>query len=158
MFRFEVCSFTGFKIPPGRGITYVRGDSKAFRLSSSKAKAHFLAKKNPRQFHWTVYFRRANKKGTSDDIKKKRGRKVVKAQRAILGLSQEDILARRNQSESVRQTARLDAIKNAKEQKRKERASKKKELPKVDAHAMKMQQSKAASKQVKGSKVKPTSR
>ena len=75
-----------------------------------------------------------------------------------MGLSQEEILSKRNQPASVRQTARSDAIKAAKEQKRKESAARKKELAKTDSQAMRMQQSKAAIKQVKSTKVKATSR
>lgn len=127
-------------------------------MSSSKAEAHFLEKKNPRLFHWTLYYRRTNKKGTSEDIKKKRGRKIVKAQRAISGLTQDEFLAKKNQPESVRTTARIEAIKAAKEQKRKEAAAKKKEMPKPDSQSLKMQQTKTSVKQVKTSKVKPTSR
>ena len=117
-----------------------------------------MEKKNPRLFHWTLYYRRTNKKGTSEDIKKKRGRKIVKAQRAISGLTQDEFLAKKNQPESVRTTARIEAIKAAKEQKRKEAAAKKKEMPKPDSQSLKMQQTKTSVKQVKTSKVKPTSR
>lgn len=157
-FRFEICNFTGFKIAPGHGKIFVRGDSKAFRLINSKAEAHFLCKKNPRKFHWTIFYRKTNKKGSSEEAKKKRTRKVVKVQRAVVGASEEVILAKRNQPLTVRQSARDSAIKAAKEHKRKVEEAKKKAAAKPDAKALKAQQNKVAIKAVKSAKVKATSR
>lgn len=84
---------------------------------NSKCEAHFLAKKNPRKYHWTVFFRRLHKKGASEETQKKRTRKTVKVQRPVIGFTADQITAKRNQSSSVREAARkaaTDAAKNAK--------------------------------------------
>jgi large subunit ribosomal protein L24e len=105
-----------------------------------------------------MFYRKTNKKGTSEEAKKKRTRKVVKVQRAVVGASEEAILAKRNQPQTVRQSARDSAIKAAKEHKRKLEETKKKAAAKPDIKALKAQQNKVAVKSVKTAKVKPTSR
>lgn len=126
-----MCSFSGAKIYPGRGKLFVRGDSKAFRLLNSKCETYFLAKKNPRKFHWTVFFRRMHKKGTSEEVAKKRSRKVVKVQRAIVGVTWEQIVAQREQPAAVRKAVRDAAEAEAKEKKKAEQAKKRAEKVKV---------------------------
>lgn len=79
-------------------------------------------------------------------------------QKAIVGASEEAILAKRNQPQTVRQSARDSAIKAAKEHKRKQEEAKKKAAAKPDAKALKAQQNKITVKAVKASKVKATSR
>lgn len=148
---------------PGRGKIYVRSDSKAFRLFSGKVEAHFLAKKNPRHFHWTVFFRKVNKKNTSEEVAKKRTRYVVKIQRTISGITWEQLQAKQNQSEAVRDKIREEAILAAKEKAKQEQDAKRKAAAKnlsaADAKAIKAQQMKATSRNVKApSRGQPTSR
>lgn len=123
-----MCNFSGAKIYPGHGKLFVRGDSKAFRLLNGKCEAHFLTKKNPRKFHWTVFFRRLHKKGTAEEVAKKRARKTVKVQRAVLGATWEQIVAQREQPMAVRQATRSAAVAAAKEKKKTEQSKKKAEL------------------------------
>ena len=47
-------------------------------------------------------FRRKMKKGTEQDVAKKRARKTTKFQRSIQGATLENILAKRNQKPEVR--------------------------------------------------------
>lgn len=129
--RTEVCNFSGAKIYPGRGKLVVRSDSKAFRLLNGKCATHFLSKKNPRKFHWTVFFRRLHKKGNAEEVAKKRTRKVVKVQRPVVGATWEQIVAQREQPVAVRKAMRDAATQATKEQKKSEQAKKRAEKIKV---------------------------
>eukprot|EP01127_Copromyxa_protea_P002887 TRINITY_DN12808_c0_g1_i1.p2 TRINITY_DN12808_c0_g1~~TRINITY_DN12808_c0_g1_i1.p2 ORF type:complete len:148 (-),score=43.67 TRINITY_DN12808_c0_g1_i1:51-494(-) len=87
--KTEVCSFSGLKIFPGRGTRFVRGDSKLFYFRTSKDARLWHQKKKPAKFHWTVVYRRLNKKGTTDTRTKRRRRAVKKTQRAVVGMDME---------------------------------------------------------------------
>ena len=129
MKAMQACSFSGYKIHPGHGVRFVRIDSKSFDLLRGKAVKLFLAKKNPRIISWTQLYRRMHKKGKSEEILKKRTRRVVKAERAIAGTTLEAIRAKRNQKPEVRKAARDAAIQELKD--RKKAAIAKKEAPKA---------------------------
>merc|ERR1719193_2710793 len=63
--------------------------------------AHLL-KRNPRETCWTVLYRRKHKKGTEEDVSKKRNKRTQKFQRAVVGATLQDIMAKRNQKPEVR--------------------------------------------------------
>lgn len=149
--RTEICAFSGAKIYPGHGIFFVRGDSKAFRLVNSKAAAHFKAKKSPRHFAWTVFYRRQHKKGTTEEVAKRRARKTVKVQRAIVGATWEEIVAKRSEPEAVKKAARAASAEEAKK-KKKEEAKKRAEKIKNDGPKYK------ATQNIKAQRVQATSR
>ncbi|KAJ5101097.1 hypothetical protein N7456_007149, partial [Penicillium angulare] len=118
-------SFSGQKIYPGKGKLYIRGDSKIFRFQNGKSESLFLQRKNPRRIAWTVLYRRQHRKGISEEVAKKRSRKVVKHQRAIVGASLDVIKERRSQRPEAREAARKQAITDAKEKKAASAAQKK---------------------------------
>ncbi|GAA6012840.1 hypothetical protein JCM10207_005381 [Rhodosporidiobolus poonsookiae] len=126
--KVELCSFSGYKIYPGKGKLYVRSDSKIYRFVSSKEESLFLQRKNPRKLAWTVVYRRVNKKGITEEQAKKRSRKTVKAQRGIVGADLTSILAKRNQKPEVREAQRAAALAAGKDAK-KEKESKKVKAP-----------------------------
>ncbi|ODM21022.1 60S ribosomal protein L24 [Aspergillus cristatus] len=130
-------SFSGQKIYPGKGKLFVRGDSKIFRFQNGKSESLFLQRKNPRRISWTVLYRRQHKKGISEEVAKKRTRRVVKSQRAIVGASLDVIKERRNQRPEARAAARQEAIKQAKEKKAASESAKKAEKAKSAAGAAK---------------------
>ncbi|KAH8926520.1 hypothetical protein BT69DRAFT_1259239 [Atractiella rhizophila] len=129
--KIEQCSFSGFKIYPGKGKLYVRLDSKVFRFVSSKNESLFLQRKNPRKIAWTTVYRRVHKKGITEEIAKKRSRKTVKHQRGIVGADMASILKLRNQKPEVRDAARAAAVKAAKDEKKAKEEKKKASKPKV---------------------------
>ena len=92
-------------------------------LSGRTDKAHLL-KRNPREVTWTVLYRRKHKKGLEEDVAKKRNKRTQKFQRAVVGATLQDIMAKRNQKPEVRKAQREQAVRAAKEQK-KQTASKK---------------------------------
>ncbi|KAJ1673204.1 ferric-chelate reductase, partial [Spiromyces aspiralis] len=116
----EICSFTGYKIYPGRGRLFVRSDSRIFRFIDSKTESLFHQSKNPRKIAWTVVYRRHHKKGVSEEVSKKRTRRTVKANRGFVGADWQTIKAKRSEKPEVRAAARASAIKKAKEDKKKQ--------------------------------------
>merc|ERR1719340_320757 len=108
-------------------------------------KAHLL-KRNPRKVTWTVLYRRKHKKGIEEEAAKKRTKRTQKFQRAVVGATLQDIMAKRNQKPEVRKAQREQALRAAKDAK-KQTASKK--APSGDKKAQKAQ--KAAVKNVQKS-------
>lgn len=112
--KVEIDSFSGTKVYPGRGKLFVRGDSKIFRFFSSKSASLFQQRKNPRSIAWTQLYRRHHRKGAVEETSKRRSRKAVKGQRAVLGASLDQIKAKKMMTPEDR---RAEAIAKAKEHK-----------------------------------------
>lgn len=98
------------------------------------------------------------KKGITEEQAKKRTRRTVKHQRAIVGASIEQLRAKRNQKPEVREAQRLAAIEAAKKKKQEE-ATKKAEK-KVAAGVARPKAPKKVRQQGKGGKpvITPKSR
>ncbi|XP_066139175.1 large ribosomal subunit protein eL24 [Euwallacea fornicatus] len=116
--KIGLCAYSGYKIHPGHGKTMVKVDGKNFTFLNSKCERAHLMKRNPRKVTWTVLYRRKHKKGQEEEAAKKRTRRTQKFQRAIVGASLNDILAKRNQRPEVREAQREQAIRAAKEAKK----------------------------------------
>ncbi|KAF4984279.1 hypothetical protein FZEAL_491 [Fusarium zealandicum] len=161
-------TFSGARIYPGKGKLYVRGDSKVFRFQNGKSESLFLQRKNPRRIAWTVLYRRQHRKGISEvrinpiasssasepEVAKKRTRRTVKAQRAIVGASLDVIKEKRNARPEARSAARAQAIKESKEKKQADAAAKKSEKAKLAAQAGKGQSRQVSKQGAKGASVK----
>lgn len=94
-----------------------------------KCERSYLMKRNPRKVTWTVLYRRKHRKGIEEEATKKRTRRTQKFQRAIVGASLAEIMAKRNMKPEVRRAQREQAIKAAKDQKRATKAAKKATQP-----------------------------
>ncbi|OTB02884.1 hypothetical protein M426DRAFT_190226 [Hypoxylon sp. CI-4A] len=140
-------TFSGQRIYPGKGKLYIRGDSKIFRFQNGKSESLFLQRKNPRRISWTVLFRRQHRKGISEEVAKKRTRRTVKSQRAIVGASLDVIKEKRSMRPEARSAARAQAIKESKEKKAESAAAKKSEKAKSAATASKGQTQRIVGKQ-----------
>ncbi|CAH1100982.1 unnamed protein product [Psylliodes chrysocephalus] len=127
--KIGLCAYSGFKIYPGHGKTMVKVDGKTFTFLNSKCERAHLMKRNPRKVTWTVLYRRKHKKGQEEEATKKRTRRTQKFQRAIVGASLNDIMAKRNQRPEVRKAQREQAIRAAKEQKKSTKTAKKATAP-----------------------------
>jgi large subunit ribosomal protein L24e len=126
-------------------------------LLNGKCTSHFKSKKNPRKFCWTVFYRRLHKKGTTEEVAKRRARKAVKVQRAIVGATWEEITARRSEPESVKKAARTAATEEAKQKKKQMEEAKRAEKIK-NAGSARAQPKMKATQNVKSSRVQATSR
>merc|ERR1712112_76466 len=124
MGKIDLCSYSGFKIYPGHGRTLIKSDGKSYKFLSGRTHKAHLLKRNPREVTWTVLYRRKHKKGLEEDVQKKRTRRTQKFQRAVVGATLQDIMAKRNQKPEVRKAQREQAVRAANEQK-KQTASKK---------------------------------
>ncbi|KNC56292.1 60S ribosomal protein L24 [Thecamonas trahens ATCC 50062] len=89
--KVETCAFSGHKIYPGKGMTFIRSDARLFKFGSRKARAHYNMRHNPRKMAWTQVFRRMHKKGNLSSFKAKKSRRVVKFQRGFVGASLAEI-------------------------------------------------------------------
>merc|ERR1711966_8884 len=89
--KTETCSYSGFKIWPGRGKTMVRMDQKMFRFVRGKDEACHLMKRRNLTTKWTVHYRRINKKGISAEeaTKRRKNKKATAVRRDISGLPME---------------------------------------------------------------------
>ena len=76
--KTQKCSFTDYKIVPGRGSRYAGKDGRIHYFISTKARSLFLQKKKPVKLTWTTAWRAYNKKIKVDDIQKKRTRKTTR--------------------------------------------------------------------------------
>merc|ERR1712078_821507 len=74
----------------------------------------FKQRIKPVKLRWTQAWRRMNKKGKVDESGKKRTRKAQKFQKAIVGMSLEDIKKKKAQKPELRRQAKEAAAKEAK--------------------------------------------
>merc|ERR1712179_64890 len=105
--------------------TLVKADGKSYKFLSSRTHKAHMMKRNPREVSWTVLYRRKHKKGIEEESTKKRTRRTQKYQRAIVGASLTDIMAKRNVKPEVRKAQREQAIRAAKEKNKAAKATKK---------------------------------
>lgn len=117
--KTELCSFSEYRIYPGRGQRFVAKDGKVHTFLFRKEASLFKQRTKPVKLHWTLAWRRMNKKGAKDALSKRRTRKPAKTlQKAIVGLSLEDIKRTRAlKPEAKAKTA--GAVKEAKEKAKK---------------------------------------
>ncbi|KAJ2783704.1 60S ribosomal protein L24 [Coemansia javaensis] len=123
--KIELCNLSGYKIYPANGRTFVSKDSKTFHFLNSKCESLFHQKKNARDLAWTPICRKIARKGISEEVAKKRTRRTVKYNRAVVGASWEAINARRTEKPELRAAARAEAVSKAKEKRKGEAAKKK---------------------------------
>merc|ERR1719198_524152 len=108
--KTDPCAFSEMKIYPGRGTKFVSKDGKTHLFISSKTRSLFHKKIKPVKLTWTQASRRFNKKTKVVDIQKKRTRKTTRVQKAIVGMSLDEIKRKRAEDEATRDKA-LDATK-----------------------------------------------
>merc|ERR1711862_47875 len=141
--KIELCAYSGYKIYPCRGRTLVKVDGKSYKFLSSRTHKAHLLKRNPREVTWTVLYRRKHRKGIEEEASKKRTKRTQKFQRAVVGATLQDIMAKRNQKPEVRKAQREQAIRAAKEVKKTQKATTKKP---ASASAPKAKSAKSAQK------------
>ncbi|GJD09919.1 60S ribosomal protein L24 [Galdieria sulphuraria] len=114
--KTETCIFSGFRIYPGKGTRFVRGDGKLLIFSSRKCKTYFHMRRRPAELNWTQLYRRLHKKGQHEETqRRRRTRKVASVAKPVEGASLEVIKAKRLQRPEVRKSAKEAALKEIKE-------------------------------------------
>jgi len=138
--KTDLCSFSEYRIFPGRGSRYIAKDGKLYYFISSKCKSLFLQRTKPVRLTWTQAWRRANKKFRSTESQtKRRTRRTARVQKAIVGLTLDEFKKKKDQKPELRQAATA-ALKEAKDRKKKQQDSKSKlAAPKVSAQVSKVQ-------------------
>jgi len=113
----ELCALSEYKTYPGNGKMSIGCDGRPVFLGSSKAYSLTLQRKKPAKLVWTQAWRRLHKKGLSETTARKKSRKRSKVQRAVVGLSLDDIKKRAAQKPEFRNAQREAALKEVKTRK-----------------------------------------
>ena len=148
--KTQKCSYTDYKIVPGRGSRFVSKDGRIHYFISTKARSLFHQKIKPVKLTWTTAWRAYNKKIKVDDIQKKRSRKTTRIQKAVVGMSIEEIRRRKAESTEDRDKSATAAAKEIKERKQAAIKKKRDERAKMQKGAGKAAEK--AVKNVKGGK------
>ena len=125
--KTEICSFSEWRIYPGRGARYVSKDGKTHLFLTSKAKWLFLRKVKAQKIRWTVAWRRLNKKIKTDNENKKSRKKHGKPLKAIVGVSVDELRKMRKVTKEARQADNDQALREIKARKQKVIESKRQE-------------------------------
>merc|ERR1719231_1183941 len=83
-----------------------------------------LQRMKPSKLMWTTAWRRLNKKMNVDVVVRKRTRKATKVQRAIVGVSLEEIKKKRAQKPAERSAQRVAALNEVKERNKSKKLAK----------------------------------
>ena len=90
--KYNICSFSEYKIAPGHGLKYCEVNSRTHMFISKKVHRLYLHGKKPLNIRWSLKWRNAHKKGKVEEAKKKVNRQKKERQvKAIVGLSLEEI-------------------------------------------------------------------
>eukprot|EP01084_Bolivina_argentea_P264398 447857_1 len=93
------CIFSEERIYPGHGINFIRRDGKKLQFVTCKTKHLYLGNRKALKLRWTKAWRRAHKKESIlRSVKKDKGRRTLKSERGIEGLTLQDLLRKKNQS------------------------------------------------------------
>merc|ERR1711934_1185924 len=149
--KTERCSYTEYRIVPGRGTRFISKDGRTHYFISTKARSLFHQKIKPVKLTWNLAWRAHNKKIKVDDIQKKRSRKTTRIQKAVVGMSIEEIRRKKAESREDRDKNADAAAKEIKERKAKQMQQKKAQASKNQKGGGKAQQDKAI-KNVKAAK------
>ena len=108
--KTDPCAFSELKIYPGRGSRFAAKDGRIHFFISSKTRSLYHQKIKPVKLSWTQASRRFLKKTKVDDIQKKRTRRTTRVQKAVVGMSLDDIKRKRAEDTATRDK-QVDATK-----------------------------------------------
>ena len=145
----NLCSFSEYRIYPGRGIKFITRDCKVHYFINRKCTELFRRKIKAVKLNWTQAWRRYFQKTKAEQVSKKRVKRRQKIQRAIEGLSLENIEKMKQTDEKIK--IRDQVSKEIKERQRKLQENKKKAKATVEP-GKKVAQKAPVTKAVKGPK------
>lgn len=129
--KTEPCSFCEYRIYPGKGRKFVAKDGKVYYFISTKTLSLFQQRKKAVKLTWTQAWRRFNKKTKVEEIGKRRTRKTTRVQKAIVGMSLEEIKRRRAEKPEEREKKMEAAKKEVKDRQKKKVEAKRADKAKV---------------------------
>ena len=148
--KTDKCAFSEFNIFPGHGMKFVKRDGTPLMVISRKAKSLMMQRKKPAKLTWTQRWRIMNKKGLAEGGVRKRTRRVVKVQRAIVGTSADDIKKLRTQKPELRSAQREAALRETKERNKAKKVEKIKNKAVAKANQPKVKAPKGGNKNARG--------
>ena len=151
--KTERCSFTEFRIVPGRGRRFIAKDGRVHHIYGSKARCLFHRKIKSRNLTWTLAWRAFNKKIKIDESTKRRTKKTARVQKAVVGMSLDEIKRRKAESREDRNKVTEAKEKDVKD--RKAKVTKDKQAKKAKDNKGAKAPKKEAVKAVAAKKVKP---
>ena len=144
--KTERCSFTEFRIVPGRGRRFIAKDGRVHHIITNKARKLFHRKIKPVKLTWTTAWRAFNKKIKVDDTHKRRTKKTARVQKAVVGMSLDEIKRRKAETREERnkladtrekevKDRKMKALKDKQQKKKQEqpKGGKKEKMPKASA-------------------------
>mmetsp|Transcript_3232 Transcript_3232/g.10700 ORF Transcript_3232/g.10700 Transcript_3232/m.10700 type:complete len:138 (-) Transcript_3232:999-1412(-) len=105
-------------------MKFVKRDGTPLMLISRKSKSLMTQRKKPAKLTWTLRWRIMNKKGKVEEGLKKRSRRAVKVQRAIMGKSADEIKKLKAQKPEIRSAQREAALREVKDRQKADKAKK----------------------------------
>eukprot|EP00483_Globobulimina_turgida_P003004 UN03009 len=94
--KTDLCVFFEKKIYPGHVVSFVRRDGKKLLFLNCKNRHLFLSGRKALNHRWTKAWRRAHKKESIlRSVKKDKGRRTIKSERGICGLSLQELLRKK---------------------------------------------------------------
>lgn len=115
----ELCSFSETKMWPGRGTRYVSKDGKTHTFATRKCASLFHQGVKAVKLTWSQAWRKLNRKGKTETTSRKRIRRRKAIEKAIVGISLDDIKRRKDERPEVRQAMRDSALKEIKDRQKK---------------------------------------
>ena len=131
--KTDPCVFSEMRIFPGGGRKFVSKDGKVHYFISSKCMSLYQQRKKAVKLTWTQAWRRFNKKIKSEEVTKRRTKKTTRVQKAIVGISLDEIRRRRAEKPEERDKKIEQQKKDVKEKQKKAQESKKVEKQKQQA-------------------------
>ena len=125
------CTFSEYRIYPGRGIKFVSRDCKVHFFINRKCTQLFRRKIKAVKLNWTQAWRRYFQKSKAEQAVKKRSKRKMKVQKAIEGLSLEVIQKMKSSEERLK--VKTKSTQEIKERQRKLQESKKRDADKSKA-------------------------
>merc|ERR1712078_522264 len=111
--------YSEYRIYPGRGIRFCQRDGKVQLFLNHKMISLHRQRIKPVKLTWTQNWRRKNKKGKAEEAGKKRTKKSTKVQKAIVGMTLDDIKQKKSQKTELRAAAKDAVLKEHKEKAKK---------------------------------------
>ena len=129
--KTDPCNFSEYRIFPGRGRKFVAKDGRVHYFINSKVASLYHQRKKAVKLTWTQAWRRFNKKIKDTEISKRKTKKTTRVQKAIVGISLDEIRRRRAEKPEERDKKLDQQKKEVKDKQKKQLEAKKAEKKKL---------------------------